>query len=111
MSVTLHENIMVLEGYLNNVLNSLTNFNANNKFRDNISRINYNIDKFERLRQKLLEENNREELRRASQGLNEKVKQILLFYDNIIEQNENEQKKIKSELKDLINKKKLNNYL
>ncbi len=110
MSYNLQENMSVLEAYLDNVLNTLSNFSSK-KFEDNISRINLNIDKFEQLRQKLIKKNDRAELRRASQSLNEKVKQILLFYDNIIEEKKGEQNSIKSELKDLLNKKKLNNYI
>ncbi len=110
MSYDLQENMSVLEAYLDNVLNTLSNFSSK-KFEDNISRINLNIDKFEQLRQKLIQKKDRAELRRASQSLNEKVKQILLFYDNIIEEKKDEQNSIKGELKDLLNKKKLNNYI
>ncbi|GEM_PF-4477879 len=110
MSGGLVENMNILSGYLDNVLNTLVTF-ENKKFEDNIARINLNIDKFERMRKQLIENNDREELRRASQGMEEKVKQIVQLYDNIIEKNKNEQKKVKEEIKQLLNKKKLNNYL
>ncbi len=110
MSGGLVENMNILSGYLDNVLNTLVTF-ENKKFEDTIARINLNIDKFERMRKQLIENNDREELRRASQGMEEKVKQIVQLYDNIIEKNKNEQKKVKEEIKQLLNKKKLNNYL
>ncbi len=104
------ENMNVLESYLDSVINSLSNIKDSNAGK-NIKRVIAIIDKFERLRTNLLQNYDREELRRASQHMNRKVKQILQIYDNIIEQNKNEQEKVKNELKDLINRKKLNNYL
>lgn len=98
-----------METFLDNVENSFTNLQEDN-FDSCMERIKINISKFEDTRNKLILNNSRELLRRRSQGLGQKVKQIYRRFDNVIKEKKSEQDKLKSLLLDSLNQKKLNNY-
>lgn len=98
-----------METYLDNVENSFTNLQEDN-FDSCMERIKINISKFEDTRNELIINNSRELLRRRSQELGQKVKQIYRRFDNVIKEKKSEQDKLKSLLLDSLNQKKLNNY-
>ncbi|GBD89821.1 hypothetical protein BMS3Abin04_00534 [bacterium BMS3Abin04] len=98
-----------METYLDNVENSFTNLQDDN-FDSCMERIKINISKFEDTKNELIKNNSRELLRRRSQGLGQKVKQIYQRFDNVIKEKKSEQDKLKSLLLDSLNQKKLNNY-
>ena len=64
-----------METYLDNVENSFTNLQDDN-FDSCMERIKINMSKFEDTKNELIKNNSRELLRRRSQGLGRKVKQI-----------------------------------
>jgi len=98
-----------MESYLDNVENSFSNLKEDN-FDDCMERIRFNMSKFESKRNELIKNNSRELLRRRSQVLGRKVKQIYLRFDNVIEEKKSEQEKLRLLLFDSLNQKKLNNY-
>lgn len=98
-----------METYLDNVENSFTNLQEDN-FDSCMERIKINMSKFEHTRNELIINNSRELLRRRSQELGQKVKQIYRRFDNVIKEKKSEQDKLKSLLLDSLNQKKLNNY-
>ena len=106
---TVDEEIKRMETYLDNVENSFTNLRDDN-FDSCMERIKFNISKFEYVKNELVEKNSRDLLRRRSQGIELKVKQITRRFDNVIKEKKSEQDKLKSLLLDSLNQKKLNNY-
>ena len=107
--INLNENIKELNDYLYSVLDNLNEI-ENENFDNNIRHINDLINKIENKRKYLKKNFKLDDLKAHCDVANTTVKHIYSKVDSMIEIRKEQQKIIKNELSEIVNKKKLINY-
>lgn len=107
--INLQNNLDELSQDLNSVLKNLDEM-KNENFDEKISDINSLIFKIEKKRKLLIKNFKIEDLQASCDAANTAVKHIYSKVDSMIEIRKEEQKKIRNELSEIVNKKKLINY-
>lgn len=106
---TLTDEITGVKNELNKVLNDLSDIAVDN-IESKLNSIGESINLLDGKRNKLREKYPEEELKKYNVELDLVIKEIINKFDDIINENKSEQNKLGTELKNMLNKKKLANY-